>query len=91
MKFKAMAEPTAGQTLVDGERQEQYGDAIANMERIADGWSMIIGAVVRPQDVPVMMIWLKLVRESQHHLDANVDDIEGYAEILRRVTGGREQ
>ena len=29
-----------------------------------------------------MMVWFKLVRESQGHLDDNLTDIEGYAEIM---------
>jgi hypothetical protein len=76
---------TEGQHLVDGERQKQYGDPVPNMKRIAEGWSILTGTLITSNQVPLMMIWLKMVRENENHLDANVDDIEGYAEILRRV------
>lgn len=76
---------TAGRKLVDGERQEQHGDPVPNMERIARGWSIIAEAAITPQMVPLMMVWFKIVRESQNHGEDNLDDIEGYTEIMRRV------
>jgi hypothetical protein len=81
----AATDETEGKKLVDGERQKQYGDPVPNMKRIAEGWSILIGTLITSNQVPLMMIWLKMVRENENHLDANVDDIEGYAEILRRV------
>lgn len=76
---------TRGQALVDGERQENYGSPVPNMERVARGWSIITESQITPHQACLMMIWLKVVRESQVHLEANVEDIEGYAEIMRRV------
>lgn len=78
---------TRGKDLVEGTRQEQHGDPVPNMERIARGWSIILEAEVRPQHVPLMMVWFKVVRESRNHLDDNLDDIEGYTEIMRQVVG----
>lgn len=75
---------TAGKRVVDS-RQELYGDAVPNIERVARGWSIIAETQITPQMVPLMMVWLKIVRESQSHLQDNLDDIEGYVEIMRRV------
>lgn len=75
---------TRGHKVVD-ERQDLYGDAVPNIERIARGWSIIAESAITPQMVPLMMVWLKVVRESQAHLVDNLDDIEGYVEIMRRV------
>lgn len=76
---------TRQQSIVDGERQEQHGDPVPNMQKIAMGWSEILDAQVTPHDVPLMMAWFKIVRESRHHLEDNIEDIEGYAEIARRT------
>jgi len=76
---------TRGKVLVDGERMDQHGPPVPNMERVARGWSILCEADIRPQHVPLMMVWFKLVRESQGHLDDNLTDIEGYAEIMRQV------
>lgn len=76
---------TRGQVLVEGERMDQHGPPVPNMERVARGWSIISEANIRPQHVPLMMVWFKLVRETQGHLDDNLTDIEGYTEIMRQV------
>jgi len=77
-------QPTAGKTIVES-RQDLYGDAVPNIERVARGWSILAETNITPQMVPLMMVWLKLVRQSQAHLVDNLDDIEGYVEIMRRV------
>lgn len=81
----AWGSATRGKVLVEGERMDQHGPPVPNMERVARGWSILCEADIRPQHVPLMMVWFKLVRESQGHLDDNLTDIEGYAEIMRQV------
>lgn len=73
--------------LIDG-RQKLYGDAVDGMERIAKVWSGILGFEVRPDQVPVMMMGLKLVRTSvSPDYSDNSDDVEGFLDIFRKVVG----
>lgn len=56
--------------------------------RIAQVWSGILGHTVRPVDVPLMMAGMKLVRaQNTPDYSDNVDDIDGYIEIARKVVG----
>jgi hypothetical protein len=72
--------------LVDGKRQEQYGNPVPNMEKIAVGWSAILDTQVTAHDVALMMVWFKTVRQSRKHQDDNLDDIDGYTAIARRTS-----
>lgn len=76
---------TRGRSIVDGERQEQHGDPVPNLERVARGWSIICEAEISAHQVALMMVWFKVVRESRNHNADNLDDIEGYTDIARRV------
>lgn len=75
--------------LVDG-RQSVYGDPVQGHIRIAQVWSGILGTEVAPEQVPLMMAGLKLVRASENPTYSdNSDDVDGYMDIFRRVVGGR--
>ena len=80
--------------LVDGQRQEDYGDPVENMELIAGLWSeyLTLGNTdirISATEVAVMMALLKVVRlmNNPHHKDS-LDDFNGYIEIARRCDGG---
>ena len=49
-------------TLVDGERQDDYGDEKESHAAIARQWSALTGVPVRPIDVDILMMYYKLVR-----------------------------
>lgn len=49
-------------TLVDGERQDDYGDERESHAAIARQWSALMGVPVRPIDVDILMMYYKLVR-----------------------------
>lgn len=66
------------------DRVAKYGSPVPNIQKIASRWSIIVGATVTPEDVCSMMIELKQVREEAHHLQDNIDDIQGY-EYIRRL------
>ena len=34
--------------LITGDRNREYGEPIHNFERIANGWSIILGRIVEP-------------------------------------------
>lgn len=73
--------------VVNG-RQAVYGDKVEGMVRIAQVWSGILGITVKPAQVPLLMMGMKLVRTSETpDYSDNSDDIEGYLDIFRSVVG----
>jgi hypothetical protein len=76
----------AAQLVDNGERQQEYGPPEKSFAAIAKGWSEILGTEVSSTSVAMMMIWLKIVRESNQHKRDNIVDIAGYARLLERLT-----
>ena len=73
--------------LIDG-RVGVYGDPVKTFPQIAQVWSGIIGHEVKGTDVPLMLAGMKLVRAAQApDYSDNIDDVEGYADIFRKVVG----
>lgn len=70
-------------------RGADYGDPVANHERIAALWSAFLGFEVSAHDVAVCMILVKVSRlaSSPGHVDSLVD-IDGYARIAAVCGGG---
>lgn len=68
--------------VVTGDRQDAYGNPRADFEGIALIWTGILNSKLKepitPEDVPLMMIGLKLRREAHKHKDDNLIDIHGY-------------
>lgn len=62
------------------ERGADYGHPKEDFTRTAGLWSAYLGIEVRPEDVPMMMILLKVSRQKHKHKMDNLDDIQGYAE-----------
>jgi hypothetical protein len=62
-------------TLVNGQRNRDYGEPIENFERIAAGWRVLLDAPVTPHQVALCMAWLKMARlvETPRHEDSYVD------------------
>jgi len=67
------------------DRAKDYADPVANHERIAGMWRSLFGWDVRPRDVAMAMVCVKLSREYNAHKGDNLDDIDGYVEIIRRI------
>lgn len=74
-----------GSEIVE-DRNAIYGDPVPNIERIQKMWEAITHTEITPIQVCLMMVCLKLVRESENHLTDNLDDIEGYVAIARMFT-----
>lgn len=73
--------------LID-QRKKVYGDPRVTFPQIAQVFSGILGTEVRADQVPLLMIGMKLVRTSQTPgYSDNSDDIEGYLDIFRTVMG----
>ncbi|AKU42403.1 phosphofructokinase [Mycobacterium phage UnionJack] len=71
--------------LINGERQQQYGEATESFERIAGMWSAYVGKELTPHDVVNLMVLLKVSRAKfGYHRDSYVD-IAGYAGLGERL------
>lgn len=75
----------AARAAVTG-RGEAYGPPDALFRLIAARWSLVLGIEVKAEQVPMMMLDLKLARLTVDptYADGPVD-IAGYAETLHRV------
>jgi len=66
-------------------RQASYGAPEDNFATTAELWSAYLGTPIRPEDVGMMMILLKVARERYQHKKDNLMDIAGYAECVARL------
>jgi hypothetical protein len=75
--------------VVSGDRGPQYGHPTKNFEQTASLWNAYLGEPreITPADVAIMMILLKLSRESNRPKRDNVVDVIGYAKTLAMVRG----
>ena len=48
--------------LITGDRAAQYGNAADNFNRIAQGWSALLGVEISAHQVALCMMWLKMSR-----------------------------
>lgn len=71
--------------IVNGERAQAYGPALTSFSNIAKGWSVITGTEITPQQVGLMMMWLKICRENNKHQRDNLVDVSGYAHLVQKM------
>ena len=73
-------------SLINGDRQNDYGEAHESFEAIASAWSSYLKADVAPHDVAMMMVMLKAIRfsNSPDNPDHAVD-ICGYAALASEI------
>ncbi len=77
--------------LVNGKRQEDYGTPEDCFGAIAEVWSGLLGFEITPQDVPLMMIGLKLVRDEHKPKRDNIVDALGYLLCAKRLQRASER
>ncbi|MFZ9272071.1 MAG: DUF6378 domain-containing protein [Ilumatobacteraceae bacterium] len=70
--------------LVNSNRQDDYGDPVENLERIASVVSSVLNKDISPREITLIMIAIKLCREGSGHKRDNLLDMACYAEILDR-------
>lgn len=69
-----------------GSRQSDYGDCVANMQRISTIATLINnGKEITPKECAIVQIAVKLSREAFKHKRDNLVDLIGYADILNEV------
>lgn len=73
---------TEAETLINGDRANDYGEAKMNHQRIADIWSIVLDIEVTPEQVVACMIGVKLARLAENiDKDDSWIDIIGYAAL----------
>lgn len=84
------------ETIINGERQEQYGSVEDSFQTIADLWSSYLcnskqkSIDITDVDVANMMILLKIARNTNGvHKDDNWIDICGYAALGGKLSNGQ--
>lgn len=77
--------------LVSTDRLEDYPDATKACSKVALMWEAILGTKVRPEDVPLMMVCFKVVREVSKHKRGHLVDIAGYSRVAEMVIEGAKQ
>jgi hypothetical protein len=65
-------------TLINGQRQEDYGTPRQNFGVIADMWAAYLGADIEPRDVANMMALLKIARLRMTNARDSAVDGAGY-------------
>jgi hypothetical protein len=72
------------------ERQKNYDSPVKNFTDIATCWSTIVGKTITPNQVALMMIMMKCLRENFVHQDDNLIDIGGYTICLEQILCTKE-
>ena len=71
--------------IVNGDRQADYSDPVANFKHISAIASSISKEELSPTTCAIVMIAVKLARENYKHKRDNLVDLAGYVEILHRI------
>jgi hypothetical protein len=82
-KYKSILEEA--HAIVNGARQEKYGDFVNTLVLVAAVVSLLTGKDIKPEDIAKVMIAMKLIREKNKHDRENLVDLCGYAEGLNRL------
>jgi len=67
--------------IINGERQDQYGNPEDSFTKIAALWSEWLCVELSKKDVAMMMVLLKIARERNQYKRDNILDAAGYLGI----------
>ena len=71
--------------IINGPRRDAYGDAVESFDRIAAGWSVIVGTEVNGTQVALCMDWLKTCRFLSAVDRDSLVDKGGYTGLAARL------
>ncbi len=77
--------------LITEDRRDAYGPYSIEATKLAILWSAILGVNIPPHKIPLCMILLKLVRETNKHQRDNLCDIAGYTALASDLFEETEQ
>lgn len=77
-------------SLIYGDRLNDYGKTVDSFTSIGVGWSEITKTTLTPEQVGLMMIWLKICRANNDNCkkEDSIIDIAGYAGCIEKVKKG---
>lgn len=80
------------ESLINGQRATDYGDASENFQRIAELWGPVLGYGVTPEQVALCLAQLKVARliTSPTHEDSWID-AAGYIALGGEIAGKRKE
>jgi len=73
------------ETIINGSRQKDYGEAGKSFDDYATVWSLLLKTSVSSQQVALCMIAIKLLRESNKPQRDNRVDLCGYTALLNQL------
>lgn len=82
---------TEAEQIINGERRDDYGSPLASFTMIAQGWSMVLGIDVTPEQVALCMVQLKVARWVNGQQHDSLVDICGYVgciELMEKEQAG---
>ena len=85
MKAKKKTILQEANDLIYGARQESYGSVTENFTNIATGWSVIAKVDLTPEQVGLMMAWLKIARQTNKPQRDNLVDAAGYLGCIDKM------
>ncbi len=75
--------------LINGPRRQSYGPIEESSRRLAEAWSSLLSSKLKesitPEETMLMMVMLKLLRETQEHKRDNLVDAVGYILLAEKV------
>ena len=77
-------------SLIYGDREKDYGKTSDNFRDIAKGWEVITKATITPEQVGLMMAWLKICRANKDNCEKHdsLVDLAGYAGCIEKIKKG---
>ena len=78
------------QSLIYGDREKDYGKTSDNFKDIAKGWEVIAKTTITPEQVGLMMAWLKICRANKDNCEKrdSLIDLAGYAGCIEKIKKG---
>jgi hypothetical protein len=71
--------------LTNGDRLDAHGEPLANHQRIADIWTVILGVEITPAQVALCMVGMKLARLAHKYNNDSFVDLAAYAAIAGEI------
>lgn len=75
------------ESLIYGDREKDYGKTSDNFADIAKGWEVITKTTITPEQVGLMMAWLKICRANKDNCEKrdSLVDLAGYAGCIEKI------
>ncbi|OYN81744.1 hypothetical protein CG716_05160 [Mycolicibacterium sphagni] len=76
--------------IINGQRQQDYGDTAQNWNRIAELWSAYLGTKISALDAINLLLLMKVSRAKRgYHRDSYVDTA-GYAGLAEKINSAEQ-